>query len=134
MKKSAGLAIIKDDKLLLCHPTNARWEGTYSLPKGKVEEGETNIEAAIRETMEETGILIPESAIEPKEYEIEYMDKNNKIYKKVYYYIVWVENYPDIIPKHQLQLEEVDWVGFLNYEEAQKKVFWRFNPILELLK
>ena len=37
---SAGLLIIHDNKILLVHPTNAPWYGTFSIPKGEVEEGE----------------------------------------------------------------------------------------------
>ena len=40
---------------------------------------------------------------------------------------------PDIIPKEQLQLEEVDWAGFIGIEEAKSKIFWRFadEPFLD---
>ena len=137
MKISAGIVLIKDNKILLCHPTNARWNGTYSIPKGGLERGESNISAAIRETSEEVGILISEHLIPhmlKKERYIDYQDKKGKVYKRVYYYVVEVDAYPDVLPKEQLQLEEVDWSGFLDYETAQKKIFWRFKPILELIK
>jgi len=136
MKKSAGLVIIKDKKILLCHPTNAKWNGTYSIPKGTLEHCETKIDAAIRETSEEVGILIPTEYIDKKEYVIEYKDNNGEIYKKVYYYVVKIKDLeiPDVLPKEQLQIEEVDYAGFLDYETANKKIFWRFKPILELIK
>jgi hypothetical protein len=35
--------------------------------------------------------------------------------------------------KINLQPEEVDWVGFLDKEEAEKKIFGRFKEILEYL-
>lgn len=135
MNISAGTVLIKNNKILLCHPTNARWYGTYSIPKGGLEEGENNINAAIRETSEEVGIFIPEYMLtDKKEYCVEYKNKNGKLYKKVYFYVINVEEYPDVIPKEQLQLEEVDWAGFLDYEQAKKKIFWRFKPMLELIK
>ena len=58
MKKSCGIIVILNEKILLCHPTNSRWEGTYGVPKGKVEEGEEEIDCAVREFFEETGIKI----------------------------------------------------------------------------
>jgi len=134
VKKSAGLVIIKNNKILLCHPTNARWFGTYSIPKGGLEHCETKIDAAIRETSEEVGIIIPEDFISKDEHCIEYKDKHGKLYKKVYYYVVEMNGLPNVLPKEQLQSEEVDWAGFLDYEQAQKKIFWRFKPILELIK
>jgi len=135
VKKSAGLVIIKNNKILLCHPTNARWFGTYSIPKGGLEHCESKIAAAIRETSEEVGIIIPENFINKNDENcIEYKDKHGKLYKKVYYYVVEMNDLPDVLSKEQLQSEEVDWAGFLTYEQAQKKIFWRFKPILELIK
>ena len=137
---SAGLLVIKNNKILLCHPTNAKWLGYFSIPKGHVEEHETNkedyIDTAIRETFEETGLLIDYNLINKKEYCINYIDKKGKTYKQVYYYIANVKDsdLPDNIIKEQLQLSEVDWAGFLTYEEAETKLFWRFKTILEHLK
>jgi len=109
---------------------------TFSIPKGHVEVGETKIEAAIRETKEEIGILISKDIINDIEHVIKYVDKNGKIYKKVFYFVVNIENdeIPDVLPKEQLQIEEVDYAGFLTKEEAETKIFWRFKPILDLLK
>lgn len=53
---ASGIFIIrKDGKLLVCHPTNHP-KNFYSIPKGKIESGEKKLEAAIRETFEETNI------------------------------------------------------------------------------
>jgi predicted NUDIX family NTP pyrophosphohydrolase len=134
VKKSAGLVIKKGNKILLCHPTNARWKGTYSIPKGGLEHCETKVTAAIRETSEEVGIIIPDDfLVNKKEHCIEYRDKNGNLYKKVFYYIVEVDDVPDVLPKEQLQEEEVDHAQFFTKEEAKKKIFWRFLPILRHL-
>ena len=82
MKKSAGLVIIQDDKVLLGHPTRASWKHSFSLPKGHIEDNEDKIEAAIRETYEEVGIKVDKSMIEqkwgkPEEHIIEYRDKHH---------------------------------------------------------
>ena len=134
MINSAGIVIIKDKKILLCHPTNTKWDGTYTFPKGHIEHCETKIKAAIRETSEEVGILIPDTFIIDNVKVIEYKDKNGNIYKKVFYYVIEMFDLPDVLPQSQLQSEEIDWAGFLDYETAQKKIFWRFKPILEIIK
>jgi 8-oxo-dGTP pyrophosphatase MutT (NUDIX family) len=43
------------EKILICHATNASWK-TWSIPKGIKDEGEEELDAAIRELEEETGI------------------------------------------------------------------------------
>ena len=55
---AAGIFIIrKDKKLLVCHPTNHK-ANFFSIPKGKVEEGETTFDGALRETHEETNLWL----------------------------------------------------------------------------
>jgi len=134
MKTSAGLVIIKNNKILLCHPTNSKWYGTYSIPKGGLEENETNIQAAIRETSEEVGIIVPIEYIKNKEYCVNYTDNAGNIYKKVYYYIVELDNIPDILPLKQLQMTEIDYAAFYSKEDAEQLIFWRFKELLEIIK
>ena len=53
---AAGVFMVrKDGRVLVCHPTNHKPD-FWSIPKGKVEEGENLIDAAIRETYEESNI------------------------------------------------------------------------------
>jgi len=58
MKTTCGLFLInKADELLCVHPTNHPID-VWSVPKGIVDEGEEYLDAAIRETYEETSILL----------------------------------------------------------------------------
>jgi 8-oxo-dGTP pyrophosphatase MutT (NUDIX family) len=126
-KTSAGLAIIYDNKILLAHTTSRGWYGSYGIPKGGIDKGESKLDAAIRETREEVGITIPKNLIDKTEHTFTVSTKKygNKI---VYYYIVQISNLSQIrlkdlkVPKKQLQLEEVDWAGFLDYREATKRI------------
>lgn len=53
---AAGIFLLRDDhKILVCHPTNHAPD-FWSIPKGKVDGEETTLQAAIRETFEETNI------------------------------------------------------------------------------
>jgi len=139
MEISAGLAIIYKEKLLLVHPTKQSWEGTYSLPKGKLEKGEEPIDAAIRETWEETGIKVPKELIGVEGVEVRYK-KGRRTYKKVKWFPVIISDLDEIgidsevREKSQLSLREVDWAGFVDKSELKVKIFWRFMPILEELK
>ena len=131
MKESAGLVIIYDNKILLEHPTGQTWWGTYSIPKGEIEPNENHLEAAIRETEEELGIKIDKGLIDPfSEKFIDYVNKSGEVYKRVYYFVLYVKNFPE---KFNLQLEEVDWAGFIGKEEAKKRMYFRFIHLLKYL-
>ena len=59
-KLSCGILFIKDCKLLIGHVTGQKH---WDIPKGKIEDGETPIQAAIRETYEEAGIVVQETEL-----------------------------------------------------------------------
>ena len=54
--------------------------------------------------------------------------REHKFNKVVSYYIVKIDDLSQIglkdikVPKNQLQVEEIDWAGFLPYKEAMKRV------------
>ena len=132
MIESAGLLIIQNNKMLLAHPTKAPWYGTYTIPKGKVEEGESYIYAAIRETKEEVGIDIDTDDIVKEIKTIDYIDAKGKIYKKVHYFIVHPKEEIKI-DKSKLDKHEVNWAGFVDKDDAMDRIFWRFQEMLNYL-
>lgn len=142
MKKSAGVIIIlNNSKMLLAHPTNARWMGTFSFPKGGIEKDEKKINAAIRELAEETSIIVTKNQITNKEEPIvvNYIDKKGNTYKRLYLYTVYINDISEIgleseiIPNEMLQIEELDWAGFLTKQEAKEKIFFRVSHLLDLI-
>jgi len=56
--KAAAMVVVNGDKLLVI---SRRDSSKFGLPAGKVEENESFLEAAIRETFEETGIKVSEA-------------------------------------------------------------------------
>jgi len=142
MERSAGIIIILNkSKVLLAHPTNSFWSHTYSFPKGRIEENENKVDAAIRELKEETSIIITKDKIEDKNpIVVLYDDKTGVVYKEVYLYKVYIDDISEIgltsetLSKDILQLNEVDWCGFLNKENAEVKIFNRFKHLLNLIE
>ena len=130
LELSAGLVIVQKGTILLCHPTGQKWYGTYSIPKGHVHEGEDLIDAAIRETKEEVGIVIDKrDIIDKKPKFIDYKDKTGKLYKRVYYFLA---NPSEIIQQQAIIADktEVDWAGFILPDKAEQRILWRLKPVL----
>ena len=120
--KCCGAIIIKDNKVLLVYQNNDVW----GFPKGHMEEGETEIETALREVKEETNLDI--EIDESKRYELSYYTDCDK-YKTVVLFLAKPLN--DNIIKQDKEITEIRYVDFkeafniINYDnlkEVWKKV------------
>ena len=109
-EKSCGMVVLDKDKdelkVLLVHHNRGHW----GLPKGHVEENETEIETALRETLEETGIKA--RVVGDFRKVITYKPRKNAI-KDVVFFIGEVEN-NEIVP----QLIEVSEASFIDVDTA----------------
>jgi 8-oxo-dGTP pyrophosphatase MutT (NUDIX family) len=119
-QKSAGIVLFrntsnKNEFLLLNYP-----QGHWDFVKGKVEEGETPHETALRETKEETGISDIEF-IDGFEESVEYdfRFKSEDIHKKVIFFLAKTNE-----KKISLSHEHNDFV-WLEYDDALKKTTFR---------
>jgi len=119
-QKSAGIVLFriasnKNEFVLLNYP-----QGHWDFVKGKVEEGETTHETALRETKEETGISDIEF-IDGFEESVEYnfKFKNEDIHKTVVFFLAKT-NEKNITLSH----EHNDFV-WLEYDDALKKTTFR---------
>lgn len=134
---SAGIAIICQGKMLLCHSTSAKWFGSFMPPKGSIEEGESEAEAACRETLEEVGIDIKPEMLGEK-HTIKYL-RGMSLYKEVYIFEYRIESLDkiglggEIIPEEMLQLEEIDEAKFMDREEASVRILPRYKELLKLI-
>ena len=119
-EKSCGCIIINDKKeVLLVHHNKGHWD----FPKGHVEEGETEVETAIREVKEETNIDVEVN--ENYRYTTEYSPQEN-VMKKVVYFLA-----RNINDKRNPQLEEVSEVKWFKLDEAVEKI--TYNTSKEIL-
>jgi len=136
---SAGFAIVHKGKVLLCHTTGRGSQSSCGISKGGIEQGESRIEAAIRETREEIGIKVPIKLISTEEHTFVVTSSKYKFNKVVYYYIVEIEDLKQIglkdlkVPKSQLQLEEIDWAEFVDYKTAMNLVMKSQIPVITTL-
>lgn len=136
---SAGLAIVHNKRLLLLHTTGRGSTHSSGIPKGGLEDGEANLEAAIRETSEECGIDVPVKMIDKNPHTFVVTSKKHGYIKNVSYFIVEVDDLSEIglksmdIPKRQLQLKEVDAAGFFEYKDAVKLIMTSQAPVITTL-
>lgn len=105
-EKSCGAVVFRkfhgNTQLLLIKHANG---GHWSFPKGHVEQGETEIETATREVLEETGIhiMIDDSFRET----VHYSPKKDTV-KQVVYFLAFAKNY-DYTPQEE-EIAEIRWV------------------------
>lgn len=120
-EKSAGCIIIENEKILLVKQTSGNW----GFPKGHLEKGESETEAAIRETKEETNLDVT-ILDENKRYSIEY-DTNNGTHKEAVYFLA--KKTSNNITRQESEITEIKW---FNFEEAIETI--SFENAKELLK
>lgn len=124
IRLSAGLAIIYKDMILLAKTAGRSDKKSWGIPKGGIEDGESKVDAAIRETEEELGIKVPKSLIDRTEHEIFVNARKWGYVKNIYYYIVKIDDLSQIglkdlkVPKRQLDTKEISHARFMNYAEA----------------
>ena len=70
-------------------------DGTYKIPGGGIEQGETNEDALIREVREEIGLVVKRASITPigeiEEMREDIFEKGKKYHRYSYFYICEVE-------------------------------------------
>ena len=124
-EKSCGAIVYRKfhgntEILLIKHVNSGHW----SFPKGHVEAGETEIETAKREVMEETAIDV---MIDPTFREtVTYSPKKDTL-KVVVYFLAKAKNYDDIcsrsLAEARLPMVAGVWQGTM---DIKKGVYWRF--------
>ncbi len=103
-EKSCGCIIIKNGKVLLVYEKNRNFWG---FPKGHVENGETEIETALREVKEEVGLDV--DIYVEKRYTLNYIIRN-EIDKTTVLYIAKPKNEKLVVQENEI--ENVKWCDF----------------------
>lgn len=122
-EKSCGCIIIKNNKVLLIYEKTAQYWG---FPKGHIENGENEIETAIREVKEEIGLDV-EIEID-KRYVLNYII-DSKIDKETVLYKATPKNEEIVIQESEIEKTEwcdfnraLDMLSFNNLKEVLKRV------------
>ena len=120
-EKSCGTIVINDSKVLVIRQK----QGFWGFPKGHIEEGESEIQTAIRETKEETNLDV---IIEDEtRFCLNYIIEDKQINKYVVYFIAKAIN-NDV----KLQIEEIDDIAWVDIEKVEDIL--TFDNLQELWK
>lgn len=140
MERSAGIAIIYKGQILMAHATKSSWYGTWMPPKGKIEPGETEEEAACREVEEECGITVDPDLLGRK-HTVQYSKgPEGRVYKTVYIFECRIDSLDDVgipnlikgeFPTYMLQEDEIGNARFMGYEECKKRCLPRYLPMVD---
>ena len=110
--EESAMAVVFCNNLLLTTIELIYGKEILSLPKGHTEEGETALDAAIRECYEETNIVIGASDLvrELKPYSYEFMNPSGAVIRKrIVPYLFEVAHFGELIPKEKRMLS-VQWM------------------------
>jgi 8-oxo-dGTP pyrophosphatase MutT (NUDIX family) len=128
VRRSAGLAIIYNNMILLAKTAGRPGKKSWGIPKGGIEEGEDKIDAAIRETYEEIGIKVDRGMVNPVAREFFVNTKKWGYVKYITYFVVEIDDLSQIslkdleVPRKQLDTEEISKAKFMSYPEALEKI------------
>ncbi len=122
-EKSCGALIVRKsgedyEMLLLKH----KYGGHWSFPKGHVEEGETEVQTALREVKEETGLSI--ELFDGFRQSVEYFPKPN-VRKQVVYFFGYTHD-----GNTKMQEEEISEIRWVPFVDAHKVVTFRNDKFL----
>ena len=130
MKKvtAAVVMIDNDGNILGCHGTGKPKDYGFDFPKGEVEKGESDIDAAIRELREETGFILSKDNL----IDIGVYPHNSK--KDIHLFLCKMKELPNpqylkcdsFFEANGKQIPEVDFYEIISKDNRKK-----FNMILQ---
>ena len=105
-EKSCGCIILKGDRVLLIGAKDDDGRLFWSFPKGHQEDGETDIETAIRETKEETNLDV--NIVDDEPIKTGHLRHDGITHKEILLFIA--EPLSDEIKMQEDEVEKVEWV------------------------
>jgi 8-oxo-dGTP pyrophosphatase MutT (NUDIX family) len=123
---AAGGAVWNDGKLLCIHR-----RGSWDLPKGKIDKGETIPEAAVREVQEETGInQIDLGAALPTTYHTYRTKKGKRVLKPTYWFHMET-NDAELVPQAEEDIEKAEWIGLDGLAEIKAGMYKSLHHVVD---
>lgn len=104
--------------------------GSWDMPKGKIDPGETPEQAAVREVQEETGLkTIALNAFLTETWHT-YEQKGQRILKKTWWYTMKTTDV-DVTPQTEEDIEEIRWVEPQSWLNTEKSVYGSIRDVIQ---
>lgn len=114
---SAGGVVVLGNSVLMLRKTNGDWV----LPKGRIEENESSMQAAIREVKEETGIkAVIENYIDTTNFKFKNIWTNNEIVSKDVEWYLMKKRGGNLIPQKEEGFVEAKFIHVDKVDELIK--------------
>ncbi|HEV8081718.1 MAG TPA: NUDIX domain-containing protein [Chitinophagaceae bacterium] len=126
IQTGGGLVKNKSGEILLIFR-----RGKWDLPKGKIDEGETLEECAIREVQEETGIQKLKIVSKINITYHTYIEFGKHILKESHWYLMNAMEQEEFIPQVEEDITEINWV---KKEDLKKYITNTFPTIVSVLQ
>lgn len=126
---AAGGIVRRKDKYLVIERN-----GLWDIPKGKIERGEDEKTAAIREVEEECGILGPTiDCFLTTTYHV-YIYKGKKVLKTTYWYAMSYDGAIQTTPQLEEGISKVEWMSLSEMLEIRSNTYGSINELLDVFE
>lgn len=126
VQAAGGAVFNEDDQLLMIFR-----RGSWDLPKGKLDKGETLEECAVREVEEETGLQNVQLVSPLLVTYHTYHEGTKFILKESHWYRMKVAGKQELTPQTEEGIEEVRW---MKLDEAEKVFPQAFPSVVDVIK
>lgn len=124
---AAGGIVENEDKMILFQYRRGKWD----LPKGKLDDGETIEECAVREVEEETGLRNVELGELIGITHHFYIERGKNIEKETHWYAMRASGTQQLIPQIDEDITDLRWVAENELKEYLNQTFPNIVEIVE---
>ncbi len=123
--EAAGGVVFNDKNEVLVIYRRNSWD----LPKGKIDEGESPEQAAVREVQEETGLVKVNLSKHLHDTYHTYEMKGKRILKKTYWYEMRTTDI-HLTPQYEEDIEKAEWVNLPSFLGSQPVIYASILDVL----
>lgn len=127
---TAGGAVLNEKDELMMIFRRGKWD----LPKGKLDEGETLEECAVREVREETGVQDLKTGEKIIITYHTYLEFGTHILKESHWYKMRCKNEENLVPQTEEDITEIKWVGAFELDKYTSNTYQTIIEVVNCLK